>query len=422
MRTGIKVLLAVMLVVLGFAAAWVFHSANQPPTAELPALGVLDSTTRDPADFGVYYPRHYDSFKRNFEMSTEPSVYGGSEPVDKLEIYPYMKTLWAGYGFSKEYNEDRGHVYTLEDVLEIDRVTPKTLATCMTCKSAQVPDLIAEYGDAYWKQNFHAIAEQVSDAISCSDCHNPEDMQLKLTRISLVRALERFGEDQADFTVQDMRSLVCAQCHVEYYFDPATKAVTFPWDKGFDPEDIYAYYQELGFADWTHPGTGTQLLKVQHPEYEMFQGSTHQSAGLSCADCHMPYMREGNTKISSHWWTSPLRHLEDSCTTCHRQSAEELRERVLYTQDRVAELLDVAGRTLEKAVLALTETVETGEYDPQLVEEARALHREAQWYWDFVGAENSMGFHNPQKALATLGKAIDLAHQAYLKALEARER
>ncbi len=422
MRTSTLVLVAVLVIVLalGGVGLYVFSDRNTVPTTELPAVGVVASTERDPAEFGNFYPRHYDSFQRNYEMSQAPSVYGGSEPVSKLEQYPYLKTLFGGYGFSKEYNEDRGHVYTVEDVLHIERVGAKTTATCMTCKSAEVPDLIEKYGDAYWKKNFHEIAEEVSNPISCSDCHDPETMQLKLSRVSLVNALERLGRDVDSLSVQEMRSLTCAQCHVEYYFDPDTKAVTFPWDKGFDPEDMYAYYQEIGFADWTHPDTGASMLKVQHPEYELFQDSTHQSAGLSCADCHMPFMVEGNTKLTSHWWTSPLKHMNQSCTTCHRQSAEELRERVLYTQDKVAGLLQTAGETIEEAIGALKETTAGGQYEDALVEEARALHREAQWYWDYVGAENSMGFHNPQKAMATLGRAIDLAHQAYRKALEAR--
>ena len=53
--------------------------------------------------------------------------------------------------------------------------------------------------------------------------------------------------------------------------------------------------------------------------------------------------------------------------------------------------------------------------------EARNLHREAQLRWDFVAAENSMGFHNPEEALRILAKATDLARQAELKAVLAGE-
>lgn len=51
--------------------------------------------------------------------------------------------------------------------------------------------------------------------------------------------------------------------------------------------------------------------------------------------------------------------------------------------------------------------------------EARAFHRAAQLRWDFVDAENSMGFHSPQEAVRVLGHAADLARQAELSAVKA---
>lgn len=401
--------LAVLVVVLAVVA--LFYAKAQPTTepALLPSIAA-DET--DPAVFGKYYPRHYDSYLKNSEMSNEDTVYGGSVPRDHLAETPYQKILWAGYGFSKEYNEDRGHVYTMEDVTKIKRVTEKTRANCLTCKSGLVPKMIEKYGQEYWNKPFKDLVPEAGVSISCSDCHDPKSMELRITRPSLVEAFQRQGRDITKVPQQEMRTLVCAQCHVEYYFEPGANKVIFPWDKGTDPEQIYSYYQEIKFKDWEHATSKTPALKAQHPEYEMFQGSTHQSAGLSCADCHMPTKKEGTTKITSHWWTSPLKTMTESCATCHREDMTKLKNRVLYTQDKTADLLRRAGETNAQAIAAIDAAANTPGVDMAMVDKARGLHREAQWYWDYVAAENSTGFHNPQKAMATLGKAIDLAHQA----------
>ena len=235
-----------------------------------------------------------------------------------------------------------------------------------------------------------------------------------------IEAMERRGTPVEKATRQEMRSLVCAQCHVEYFFNPKdNNRVTFPWDNGFEPENMYTYYEEQGFSDWKHPQTEGGMLKAQHPEYEMFQGSTHQQAGLSCADCHMPYMKTGTAKITSHWWTSPMRTYQQSCAVCHKQGEEEMGERVLYTQNRVKEGLDQAGQATKAAIEAIEKAKSTPGANAVMLDEARKLHREAQFYWDLASAENSFGFHNPQKFLKTIADSIDLARQAELKAVQA---
>ncbi|HYG56686.1 MAG TPA: ammonia-forming cytochrome c nitrite reductase subunit c552 [Symbiobacteriaceae bacterium] len=388
-------------------------SSRQIPTEA--AVTALPKDTTDPEAFKAPYPRHFDSYKRNEQVNPPAVRYGGSEQVSNLDLMPYMRTLWAGYGFSKEYNEERGHVYTMEDVQAIQRVNDKTTASCLYCKSAEVPQLLEKYGDEYFTTNFHDIKKEMVHPISCSDCHDPETMDLRLTRPAVVSGLSRAGVAVDNITRQDMGTYVCAQCHVEYFFNPKDAGrVTFPWDKGFEPEQIYQYYKDLEFADWVHPTSGAQMLKTQHPEFETFQGSTHQSNGLSCANCHMPMIKEGTVKITSHWWTSPLRTIEQSCGTCHKQSADELKTRVLYTQDKVRAQLDVAGKTLEAAHELIAEAPRNVLLDARKLDEARELVREGQWYWDYVAADNAMGFHNPQKALDTLAKAIDRGNRAQL--------
>ncbi len=425
MNRTLKIAIGVIagIVLMGGLAFW--SVATKQPVTEI-AAGPIDPNETDPEAFKDKYPYHYDSYMKNAEMHEPALKYASSEKKkSRLDQFPYMRDLWAGYGFSKEYNEARGHVYTLVDTLGapdhpgIKRISKKTTLTCMYCKSAEVPQLLEQMGNDYFKTNLLENKDLFKHPISCSDCHNPETMELRITRPALIEAMERRGTPVSEATHQEMRTLVCAQCHVEYYFNPDDHGrVTFPWDNGFEPEDIYQYYQERDFADWTHARTKGKMLKAQHPEFEMFQGSVHQRAGLSCADCHMPYIKQGSAKISSHWWTSPFRTFEQSCGTCHKESKEEMGQRVLHTQDRVKEALDRAGNANKAAIEAIEKALNSGNYDEKLLNEARELHREAQFYWDLASAENSMGFHNPQKFLETLADAIDLARQAELKAVQ----
>jgi len=212
-----------------------------------------------------------------------------------------------------------------------------------------------------------------------------------------------------------MRSYVCGQCHAEYYFEPETKRVVFPWDKGLKAQDMYAYYKNApsGFVmDWQHPDSQAKMLKAQHPDFELASGGVHAQSGVSCTDCHMPYMRQDGRKYTSHWVTSPMKHIQASCRTCHTQSEQWLLERVKTTQNNVFQLQRIAGLTVARAHDVIGKVRNAKKINQNSLENARELIRNAQWLWDYVAAENSMGFHNPDQAQNTLGQAIDLAHQA----------
>ncbi|ABB13900.1 ammonia-forming cytochrome c nitrite reductase subunit c552 [Carboxydothermus hydrogenoformans] len=375
-----------------------------------------------PEKYGQKFPVEYKYYLKNKEMALAPSKYGGSVKRDHLKEFPYMKTLWAGFAFSKDYTEDRGHVYALEDVKETKRISEKTALACMTCKSSQVPVYMDKWGvDNFYKARFREKQNLFTIPIGCYDCHDAQTMKLRITRPALKDALKRIGRDPEKFTEKELKNYICAQCHVTYYIDKATNRVIFPWDGGVDPEDMYRHYEKRNFYEWVHPLSGTKMLKSRHPEFEMFSGSVHSAVGLTCVDCHMPYVYEGGKKYSSHWWTSPLRTLEQSCRKCHREEEAKLRERVFYIQDRTYDLLNRAGKANEEAIKAINEAVYSPGADKALIEKARKLHREAQWYWDYVSSENSMGFHNPEKALTTLGKSIDLALRAKATALQAKK-
>jgi nitrite reductase (cytochrome c-552) len=207
-----------------------------------------------------------------------------------------------------------------------------------------------------------------------------------------------------------MRAYVCGQCHVEYYFRGAEKRLVYPWSKGLRAEQILAYYDELGFKDWVHAESQAPMLKAQHPEFEMWNQGIHARAGVACADCHMPYLRVGATKVSDHHVRSPLLNIANACQTCHRAEESELRARVLTIQDRTFRLRNLAMDAVVELIGDIRKARAAGRSDEQL-KTALQAHRSAQFLVDFVEAENSTGFHAPQESARILGEAMNLARQ-----------
>jgi nitrite reductase (cytochrome c-552) len=209
-------------------------------------------------------------------------------------------------------------------------------------------------------------------------------------------------------TRHEMRTYVCAQCHVEYYFQGPEKRLTYPWANGLRADEVLAYYEEIGFSDWTHGISGAPVLKAQHPEFEMYMQGVHARSGVTCADCHMPYLRVGAKKVSDHWVRSPLLNIDNACQTCHRFPEEELLNRSHAIQDRTYQLRNVAIDAVLDLARAIPRAAERGA-EPERLDAARIHQRRAQFLADFVEAENSMGFHAPQEAARILGLAIHYA-------------
>jgi len=373
----------------------------------------------DPAVWGINFPRQYDSWLRTQSYGT-PTPYGGSEPFDKLEANPFRRMAWAGFPFELEYNEDRGHYFAQTDQRETHRITERVQpGSCLNCHSGEFTLLLSEMSwDELNRTPYNYFRDRLavhSFGIVCADCHDPNTMRLRITRPALENALVQQGIDWRQASRQEMRSLVCAQCHSEYYFLGAGNTVVFPWSRGLGLEAIEEHYDTYGFADFTHTLTQAPIIKVQHPEYELFTTSTHYARGVACADCHMPYTREGGVKISDHWTRSPLLNINNACQSCHTASEEELLQQVVTIQNRTKDMLVAAEGALTDAINAIMAAMEVGVADAALAE-ARQLHRASQIRWDFIDAENSKGFHSPQEAVRILGHATDLARQAQLSA------
>jgi nitrite reductase (cytochrome c-552) len=407
------------LVIMGLIAALLVNITTRKAEAEEYPLKVVELAEGeiDPSEWGKNFPRHYDSFMKT-QDSTISTPYGGSVPYSKLERYPAMVRIWAGYAFSKDHNEERGHFYALQDQKETQRIgdrRPAGRVRQLPLGRCAAVDRRNGLGGVQPHALQRVARRPPHRASSCADCHDPNTMELRITRPAFKNAMAERGIDLEAATRQEMRTYVCAQCHVEYYFAGDNKVLTFPWDKGLNIDEIDAYYTEMGFKDWTHAETNAPMIKIQHPEFEMYSSGLHAKSGVACADCHMPYVREGAIKVSDHWLRSPLTNVNGSCQTCHRQDEAALVERINTIQDRTAGLLRTTETAMVDAIDAIVAAQTAGATDDQL-ENARYLHRRASLRWDFVSSENSTGFHSPQEAARILADAINFARQAQLEA------
>ena len=412
--------------------------------ARTPFYRVVELTdeTEDPAIWGKNFPLQYDGYRRTVDQVR--TRYGGSEAVprtptsadprsvvaqSRLEEDPRLKTIWAGYAFSKDFREERGHAYMLDDQVFTERQqVTKQPGTCIHCHaSVYVPYKRAGGGDlikGFEAMNHLPYAEarkQVNHPVSCIDCHDPSTMQLRVTRPGFLEGIRALKASQGiqnydpnkDASRQEMRAFVCGQCHVEYYFKGPDKRLVYPWAKGIKIENILDYYDEVQQNDWTHAETGAGVLKAQHPEFEMWNQGIHARSGVACADCHMPYMRVGALKISDHHVRSPVLNINRACQTCHHWPEEELKARVETIQDRVFSLRNRAMDAVVALIDDLKAAKAAGKSDAELAD-ARKLQRRAQFMLDFVEAENSTGFHAPEEAERILAESIDYARQGQL--------
>lgn len=396
----------------------------------------LTDTTEDPAIWGKNFPLQYDGYLQTVDQKR--TKYGGSEalpraPTDadprtvvaqeRIEEDPRLKTMWAGYAFSVDFRKKRGHAYMLEDQTYTQRVQEfHQPGTCIHCHaSVYVPYREAGSGDLikgfehFNQMPYQEARTHFTHPIGCIDCHDPATMALRVTRPGFLEGIKALKASQGikDYDVntmatrQEMRSFVCGQCHVEYYFKGDEKRLTYPWAKGLKVENIVDYYDETGFKDWVHADTGTPQLKAQHPEFEMWNQGIHARSGVACADCHMPYTRVGALKISDHHVRSPLLNINNACQTCHKWPEEEILARAETIQDRTVKLRNIALDALMALIADIKAAKESGVPDADL-KAARDAQRRGQFYVDFVESENSNGFHAPQEAARILGEAIDL--------------
>src|SRR5262245_13906520 len=458
MLIGTMLVVAVATALVTALLVNIFERKSEARSPYVRLAEVTEDTT-DPAKWGVNWPKQYDSYLLTAQTTrTRFGGHGGSEalPEEKIARDPWLKRMFLGYAFSIDYRDRRGHAYMLADQEATKRLTKPQTGSCLHCHASVMP-LYRELGNgdaakglaASYKFSYQELNKKLYDSghahpVSCVDCHDPKTMQLRVTRPGFIQgirmlaapdaplphlpSIERWREGDkaqpydpnADATRTEMRSYVCGQCHVEYYCS-SQMPLTFPWGKGLRAGDQEKFWNETKFADGTrffdykHAETEAPILKAQHPEFELWRQGVHARAGVACSDCHMPYKRDGRSKISYHWVRSPLLNINSACQTCHRVPEDELRARVDAIQTRNFELMQRGGVAITALIDAIVAAKKEGA-SPEQLREALELQRKAQWRLDFIAAENSMGFHAPQEAAMVLGEALDYARQGVLAA------
>ncbi|MCG7588049.1 ammonia-forming nitrite reductase cytochrome c552 subunit [Photobacterium sp. OFAV2-7] len=367
---------------------------------------------------------HVDQFK-TWEATKE-----SEEIDDALAGDPNMVVLWAGYGFSKDYNKARGHFYAVTDVRQTlrtggpkdEKSGPMPMA-CWSCKSPDVARVIDERGeDGYFEGKWARLGAEINNAIGCSDCHNTGSKEfaegkpaLTLTRPYVNRAMEAIDmkfEDQSRF---DQQAQVCGQCHVEYYFTGPTKGVKFPWDKGTGVDEMEAYYDEIGFKDWTHGVSKAPMLKAQHPGYETWRDGIHGKNNVTCIDCHMPKVQNEDGKVfTDHKVGNPFDRFEDTCAQCHTQDKETLEDVVATRKASVQEMKLRAEKQIVAAHFEAKAAWDAGATEEEMKPILMDI-RHAQWRWDYAIASHGVHMHAPEVALRVLGTALDKATDARTK-------
>jgi nitrite reductase (cytochrome c-552) len=457
---GLIVVVTVAAVAVTALLTNIFERKSEAKNQYVRLVEVTEDTT-DPAEWGKNWPKQYDSYKRTaLATRTRFGGHGGSEamPEGKIDRDPWLKRMFLGYAFSIDYRDRRGHAYMLSDQEQTKRQTKPQSGSCMHCHSSIMPVYRAlGDGDALAGMNkthampykeLNQMVHEMGHAhpVSCVDCHDPESMQIRVTRPAFIVGIQRLAESDApvpaipsidiwrqgsrsepynpneDATRNEMRSFVCGQCHVEYYCS-SDFPLTFPWSNGLKMEDLEKEWNETKlsngsrFYDYKHKESGAEILKAQHPEFELWSQGIHARSGVSCADCHMPYQRDGASKVSDHWVRSPLLNVNRACQTCHHADEKEILARVDSIQQKNFDLLQRGGAALMDLLDAVQAAKQAGASDEQL-KPALEFQRQAQWRLDYIAAENSMGFHAPQEAARILAEAADLARQGQVEALK----
>ncbi|MFO7669233.1 MAG: ammonia-forming cytochrome c nitrite reductase [Bacteroidales bacterium] len=409
---------------LGLLASSIIERRSEAAFAFIPQVKYGDFEPRNEL-WGKNFPMEYQSYKKTAD-TTFRSKYNGSETIDMLEVDPRLVILWAGYGFSKDYKQGRGHSYAITDVRNSLRTGAPMEGekspmpnTCWACKSPDVPRLMEEIGPAeFYRGTWEEKGHEVVNSIGCADCHDASTMELQITRPALKEAFERMGRDLEKVSHQEMRSLVCAQCHVEYYFNnkivEGVPYLTLPWDNGFSAEDMEEYYDEMEFSDWTHKLSKAPMLKAQHPGYEIYATGVHAARGVSCADCHMPFMSEGGQKYTDHHVQSPLNNVTNSCQVCHREETHQLISDVFERQDRIIENRDALEELLVRSHVEAKLAWDLGASEDQMALILQDI-RHAQWRWDYAAASHGGSFHSPVETSRVIATGIQTAQESRIK-------
>ena len=388
-------------------------SIEMPPVPEHGGIGIRVISAQE------WYEEHPEVVASYFRADR-------SEHYSYLDMNPYKRVLFEGFGFHFDYNSPRSHRFAMESTDETGRYAFRTRANCFACKSANYP-AIAEYmGVAFYSTPFEELRDLMTQPVSCFNCHGNEP--------GTARVMSQFVHTAfPDISMVSPGSASCAQCHIEYHFDPVTWEVVLPYSglRSMYPVDALYYFNNVArmpddhplfpgrpFADYVNPRSGVRQIKVQHPEFEAVygRGAIHNSLSpvgyaFSCADCHMPHAEspEG-VPYRDHGKISPLNNLqllEGTCAACHIDLYAEVRAIQAEYYPAIHGLGNHLADLMERLVLA----VESGNHTEETLDEIRYTFRNAQFFWDWAVSENSNGAHNSRLIFATMEYGWEYARE-----------
>ena len=163
-------------------------------------------------------------------------------------------------------------------------------------------------------------------------------MELWISRQAFKNAMEARGVDLSKATRQEMRTYVCAQCHVEYYFKGDNKILTFPWSKGLKIEEMEKHYDEYGFKDGRTKRPARRCSRRSIPSSRCGAAAARPLRRRLRRLPHALRARGRGESVRS-LAASPLINVNQACQPCHKQDEQALKDRITIIQNNTAELL-----------------------------------------------------------------------------------
>ncbi|MFI3245083.1 MAG: ammonia-forming cytochrome c nitrite reductase [Ferrimonas sp.] len=359
----------------------------------------------------------YQRFQQPYQswLKTSESI----EIIDVLEENPVIVVLWAGSGYAKEDNQPRGHYYSITDIRANLRTGAPMTPTegpmpmaCWSCKSPDVPRVIETSSEAqFFKGKWARGGSEITNMIGCGNCHD-NNLRLRIALPFANRAMESIGWTWQQAEHWQQKTMVCSQCHVEYYLTQPDNFVKFPWGQGTTAEQIGAYYDSINFTDWIHPISKAPMLKAQHPGFELSRTSTHGRNKVACTDCHMPVVTNAEgRRFTDHNVGNPFERYEFSCGRCHSQTQEQMQVQVDNFKQMISSARQAAEQQLLKAHFEAQAAWEAGATPAEMASALQAI-RHGQFRWDMATASHGVHIHNPTEALRLLASATNEAANA----------
>lgn len=198
----------------------------------------VDEISSDPEPWGRNFPVQYETYLKTADTSR--TEYGGNHalPPSKLEQSPWLKRLFAGYAFSIDYREARGHAFMLGDQEVTKRVTDVQQAgACLHCHASIIPtyrriglekqgieatpailaksfnqDAVIAGFEAVSQMKYEEVYAELlktpdgvfeaeagdphlgnAHPVSCVDCHDPTTMQIRVTRPGFILGIAKLA-------------------------------------------------------------------------------------------------------------------------------------------------------------------------------------------------------------------------------------